>query len=207
MSVAAYVYLYWRYDIAGQVREALRVVEGFPVERLWLDCEDATGGLSAEAIVEKIGEAVAAGGDFPCGIYTGRWWWQPATGDSAAFKYLPLWHAEYTSGADVLPSFEGFRPYGGWSRPVMWQFQGTTTPCGVGVDLNLRDVPILAPALGADERWELDVLRAGRRFEQALHNGRFALRPVANRPEAVELVHVEGGRWLAFEPPCVLVVG
>ena len=90
----------------------------------------------------------------------------------------------------------------------MWPYQGTTVVCGIGVDLNLREsetAPEPAP-LDQAERWELEVLRAGRRFEQALHNGWFALRPVAGRPEAVELVRVEAGQWLAFEPPAILVV-
>ena len=72
--------------------------------------------------------------------------------------------------------------------------------------LAFRESPSTAAQAGTTltER-ELEVLRAGRRFEQALHNGRFALRPWQT-PDAVELVKVEDGRWLAFEPPCVLVV-
>ena len=71
----------------------------------------------------------------------------------------------------------------------MWQYRGTTHLCGVGVDLNQREVlAAVAPSpLTAEERLELDGLRAGRR-------------------DAVELVRVEAGRPLPFEPPSIVVV-
>lgn len=206
ITLDAYVYLYWSRDIAAQVREALETISGLNVGRLWLDCEDDAGGRTPEQVVSLIRDAVAACDNFPNGIYTGRWWWQPSTGDSQEFAGLPLWHAEYTAHPNVLPDFDGFRPYGGWTRPSMWQFQGTTNLCGVTVDLNLMDAEAPVQPLNPDERWELDVLRAGRRFEQALHNGRFALRPAASDPHAVELIKVEDGRWLPFEPACLLQV-
>ena len=207
MGVAAYAYLYWRSDVVEAVQRALAAVDGFAIERLWLDCEDVRGALTAEDVVGRIAAAAAACGDFPHGIYTGRWWWVPNTDNSSAFSHLPLWHAEYTGSPQSLPDFGRFLPYGGWSRPLMWQFQGTTSLCGVSVDLNLRDVTASEPPpLGGDERWELEVLRAGQRFLGALHSGRFALRPVPERRDSVELVKVVDGEWVAFEPPCTLVV-
>jgi len=208
MSVDAYVYLYWRFDVAGQVAAALETVRGYPVERLWLDCEDAAGGLAPAAIVGRIGTAVAACGAFPHGIYTGRWWWEPTTGASRAFSHLPLWHAEYPVVSEPPPDFAGFRAYGGWSRPAMWQYRGTTQLCGVGVDLNQREVlaAVDRAPLTPDERRELDGLRAGRRFQQALHAGRYAFRPASGRRDAVELVRVEAGRPLPLEPPSIVVV-
>ncbi len=90
----------------------------------------------------------------------------------------------------------------------MWQYRGTTQLCGVGVDLNQREVlAAVAPSpLSAEERLELDGLRAGRRFQQALHAGRYAFRPASGRRDAVELVRVEAGRPLPFEPPSIVVV-
>lgn len=202
LSVAAYVYLYWRHDVVAAVQRSLAALEGLPVERLWLDCEDVRGALSAEDVVERIAAAVAACGAFPHGIYTGRWWWTPNTDESAAFRHLPLWHAEYTGSPSTLPDFGRFLPYGGWSRPAMWQYQGTTALCGVSVDLNLREaVALQAPPPLTQEQWELQVLRAGQRFLRALHGGRYALRPFAGRPDSVELVRVVGGEWQPFEPP------
>jgi hypothetical protein len=146
LSVDAYVYLYWADDVPARVRRALDTISGFPVGRLWLDCEDATGGLPAAVIVDKIAAGLAACGERPAGIYTGRWWWVPATGNSSRFAGVPLWHAEYTRSPEVLPDFAAFRAYGGWSRPAMWQFQGTTTVCGVTVDRNMRDYVPPSPA-------------------------------------------------------------
>jgi len=45
MSVDAYVYLYWDRDPAAQVADAFAAVDGFPIGRMWLDVEEAAGGL------------------------------------------------------------------------------------------------------------------------------------------------------------------
>ena len=44
LTLDAYVYLYWSRDTAWEVGEALETIAGFPVQRLWLDCEDAANG-------------------------------------------------------------------------------------------------------------------------------------------------------------------
>jgi hypothetical protein len=58
--------------------------------------------------------------------------WGPIGGDSPAFADLPLWYAHY----DNNPSFSDWRPFGGWSKPAIKQYQGTTSTCGASVDLN-----------------------------------------------------------------------
>jgi hypothetical protein len=143
MTLDAYCWLSWSRDVRTAVATALRVIDGFDVRRLWLDCEEASGGRSPAEIVALIGSAVDACGAFPCGIYTARWWWPAATGDSAAFEHLPLWHAEYPfregykPDAQEAPAFESFKPYGGWTHPAMWQFAGSVQHCGANVDLNV----------------------------------------------------------------------
>jgi hypothetical protein len=219
MTADAYVFLYWDYEMTAQIGEALAAVQGFPIGRLWLDCEDAVAGRSPQEVVALIGEAVAACGATPCGIYTGRWWWLPATADSAAFAQLPLWHAEWTAGPEILPSFGGFRPYGGWTRPAIWQFQGTTQLCGAGVDLNLREARPAPPPppppppedatqqlleLLKAEREELELLRAERRFLAALIAGRYRFRPATQA--AVELLRRDGEVYVPLEPPCLIIV-
>ncbi len=209
MTADAYVFLYWDLPLGDQVRAALAAVAGLPVGRLWLDCEETMEGRSPAEIVALIGEAVAAAGDFPCGIYTGRWWWLPSTGDTAAFSYLPLWHAEWTASPDLLPDLDRFRPYGGWSRPLLWQFQGTTQLCGVGVDLNLREATPPAPArplAGEGERQELEMLRAERRFLKALIDGRYRFRPLPAPVAMVEMLQLQGESLVPLDPPCVLRV-
>ena len=209
LTLDAYVYLYWRHNVAAQVKEALATLAGFPVGRLWLDCEDDPAGAGKDAIVGLIAEAVAACGSFPRGIYTGRWWWAPNTGDSRDFAHLPLWHAEYTASPAVLPDFDAFQGYGGWTRPQMWQFQGTTSLCGVTVDLNLRDAAPPPPApedMTARDRIELALLRSAQRFDRARAAGRYVFRPAPERQDAVELQRVEGDRGVSFEPPYVIEV-
>ena len=50
------------------------------------------------------------------------------------FVNLPLWYARY----DGNPSFEGFTPFGGWTKPYIKQYKGTTPFCNASIDLNYR---------------------------------------------------------------------
>jgi hypothetical protein len=213
MTVDAYVYLYWRFAIAEQVRAAFDTIAGVNVGRLWLDCEDAPGGRPPHEIVDLISQAASACGQFPHGIYTGRWWWEPNTANSTAFSHLPLWHAEYTPAPSVLPDFAAFQGYGGWTRPLMWQYQGTTQVCGISVDLNLRDAPAPEPLppppdlqVTIAEREELASLRAGQQFLRAFATGRYVFQSLADRTGVVELRWVWDGVHHPFDPPCIIEV-
>jgi GH25 family lysozyme M1 (1,4-beta-N-acetylmuramidase) len=205
MSTDAYVYLYWRRDVPTQVGNALAALEGLPIGRLWLDCEDDPAGLGPAQVEGLIASAVDAAGEFPVGIYTGRWWWQPNTGNSTAFSHLPLWHAEYTGRPEDLPDFYAFQPYGGWTRPAIWQYQGTTPLCGLNVDLNIIDAPPTPQAtLAPPDALELALLRAQRGFLRALALGRYVFRPIG--AGTIELQRVEEGHGVSFEPPYTLQV-
>lgn len=204
ISTDAYVYLYWRRDVREEVAQARGVIAGFPIGRLWLDCEDDAGGLAPSEVVDRILAAVEACGSTPAGIYTGRWWWEPVTANSTRFSHLPLWHAEYTRSAEDRPDFDAFRPYGGWSRPSMWQYRGTTSVCGLSVDLDLREVQ--SPPLSQAEQDQIDLalFRASQRFDRARALGRFVFRPAGGRASFIELQRVEGGRGVSFDPPYFL---
>ncbi len=206
LTLDAYVYLYWSHDVIGQVRDAIAVVEGLPVGCLWLDCEDGVAGRAATEVGRLIESAVGGAGDFPVGVYTGRWWWQPATGDSAAFAHLPLWHAEYTSSPALLPDFDSFQPYGGWQRPLVWQYRGSTTLAGVTVDLNLREVaPVQSAGLPDGERIELTLLRSAARLQKARWSGRYIFRPAADAG-SIEVQRLAGDCGVSFEPPLFIPV-
>lgn len=76
----------------------------------------------------------------------------PNTGNSQAFNHLPLWDANYLAEASIPnvgllpPNFDGYKPYGGWLSPTIWQWHNTTSLCGHSVDLNaLRDSSIPTP--------------------------------------------------------------
>jgi GH25 family lysozyme M1 (1,4-beta-N-acetylmuramidase) len=204
LTIDAYVYLHWRRDVVAEVQSARGTLAGLQVGRLWLDCEDDPAGLSAAEVVGRVGAALEACGPAACGIYTGRWWWLPGTGNSTEFAGLPLWHAEYTFSPEARPDFDAFQSYGGWTRPSMWQFQGTTQVCGLSVDLDLLD--IARPPAAADNSVELALLRAGSRFDRARALGRYLFRPYGADGSSVELQRVEGGRGVSFDPPYVISV-
>jgi hypothetical protein len=44
--------------------------------------------------------------------------------------------AIHSAHYDNNPSYSDFRSFGGWSRPSIKQFHGTTYECGVGIDKN-----------------------------------------------------------------------
>lgn len=144
-GVDAYVYLYWGVDPWGQtpmtrVANAINMMQGYPVQRLWLDAEDSTHPYDEAQLLACVDICNIRG--IPCGIYTGRWWWEPKTHNSETFRNLPLWHAEYvTDRPEALidlteVNISGFKPYGGWDHVTLWQFHDTTTLCGYNVDLN-----------------------------------------------------------------------
>jgi hypothetical protein len=64
------------------------------------------------------------------GIYTGNSQWSPIMGGSTQFSKLPLWYAHY----DNNPSFSDFKAFGGWTKPNIKQYVGTTTLCSASVD-------------------------------------------------------------------------
>jgi hypothetical protein len=52
------------------------------------------------------------------------------------FKELPLWYAHY----DGVLSFSDFKPFGGWQKPAIKQYKGSSVLCNVnGLDLNYRE--------------------------------------------------------------------
>lgn len=153
MTIDLYVYLMWNESMSAQVEEALDLADEYPeVGRLWLDVEDPSGGYGANALIAKVEAAVQACGDFPCGIYTGKGFWQSAMGGTTRFAHVPLWYAWY----DLDPSMSTWQTqrFGGWVEPTAKQWQETYL-CGIDVDKNtmlvdaepLHDPPEPAPDL------------------------------------------------------------
>lgn len=58
--------------------------------------------------------------------------WESVTGNSEAFRSLPLWFALYNG----VKSLDFTTPFGGWHNPVMKQYSGTSSLCGAGVDMD-----------------------------------------------------------------------
>lgn len=145
LSVEAYVYLWWGGDVREKVQAALDLCSGFPIRRLWLDCEDngegapgvpAAGSGFTPAIAEgkiRAGLAACSEAGVASGLYSAAWWWRPAMEDSQAFADQAWWVAFYDGLDD--PTMWG-PPFAGILQPLMKQYQGTTTVCGQSVDLN-----------------------------------------------------------------------
>jgi GH25 family lysozyme M1 (1,4-beta-N-acetylmuramidase) len=66
------------------------------------------------------------------GIYSSASQWKPIMGDSHDFANLPLWYAHY----DNNPSYSDFTSFGGWTKPNVKQYMGTTAICSASVDKN-----------------------------------------------------------------------
>lgn len=154
IDIEAYVYLYWGLSPWGQTpldrTQAALKRAGGRVSRLWLDAEDISNPFRADQLAECVAFLEREG--MATGIYTGRWFWEPHTGNNLDFRHLPLWHAEYlTTNILAEPErmkavdFGAFQSYGGWARPAIWQFQGTASLCGHSVDLNAVDDVVVTP--------------------------------------------------------------
>ena len=154
-ELEAYVYLYnglspWGQTPADRVRAALSYIDGFPCTRLWLDFEDDrpnAGPVQPQQVREAIGECDLVG--MPTGIYTRRFYWRDMAGNTPEFSYLPLWDATYKASAPIPlwhlepQDMSGFIPYGGWNRALIHQWHNTTNLDGIGVDLNVREAPVI----------------------------------------------------------------
>ena len=180
----AYVYLY-----AGsadrQVEEAIDQLEREDlkrgVSRLWLDAEtgfEMDGALEVDAI-RRLYERCRERG-LESGLYTGRWWWQPNTGDSAALADVPLWYASYDGRPEDTWRQDRF---GGWQTFHTKQYMGSNSWCGVHCDRDFRRVAetptVPAPVVDRSAHDRLDFAWA---FESAIASLRLGLFNTGNGP-------------------------
>jgi hypothetical protein len=141
-ELEAYAYLWLGGPIEDRIARSLEACAPYPVRRLWLDFEDNGHGasgipreLDVHQVIDCVHRAIAASsqpGASPWGLYSARWWWAPATGDSPSWRDEPWWIAQYDGIADPTV----FTPFAGITQPAMKQYQGTTQLCGLSVDLN-----------------------------------------------------------------------
>lgn len=151
MPYQAYAWCYWDWDPRWTVDATVEMLEPYRAgyaslpdvgKVLWLDVEEAPSpSVDEEQWLRLAVDRVDASGWLNPGIYTAAWWWVPNLGDSGEFADLPLWVAAY----DGDPSPETFRAFGGWTRAIVDQYNGTSTVGGVGnVDVNQINVGGLA---------------------------------------------------------------
>ncbi|KAH3768092.1 glycoside hydrolase family 25 protein [Pelomyxa schiedti] len=108
---------------------------------LWLDVEEPNGVLgqywstslteNQQFFTSLVGAAKGQG--VTIGVYTNKNMWTLIMGSSyTGGAGYGLWYAHY----DDNPSFSDFVAFGGWTSPSIKQYQGTTTLCNTGVDLD-----------------------------------------------------------------------
>lgn len=108
---------------------------GAKVGMLWLDIEGTqywSGSTTNNVnfLSSMVSEGKARG--VSLGIYSSASQWNPIMGGSTKFSSLPLWYAHY----DGNPSFSDFSAFGGWSKPAIKQYKGTTSICSTSIDKN-----------------------------------------------------------------------
>lgn len=142
IDVQGYVYMWFDGDFESRVAYACRELQNYNITKLWLDCEDQAyaNGENPQHVIRAIRRSswVATIAGVTSGIYTGKWWWEVATGDTKEFSDLPLWAAVYGGNPDIT----SFVPFGGWTSLAIKQHTPDTTIALIpNVDLNtVREV-------------------------------------------------------------------
>lgn len=145
IEVEGYVYLWFSSPIEWAVNDrvewACAEAALLGLKRMWLDCEqsmenDPPFDYVTQPTSPHIRAAIAKVREYRLdpGIYTAKWWWVPGVSDSREFSQagIPLWNANYDEDRDIDDA-----DFGGWTVPLMEQFQGWGDLAGVtGIDLN-----------------------------------------------------------------------
>ncbi len=122
-----------------QLRRTINAIGSYwdYVNHLWLDVEDTLTDKTPQEIIDWLDAFISLIPKAmpPIGIYTGGWYWIPKLGNTTHFNHLPLWWSYY----DRQANFDAWdaHKFGGWIKPLIKQYQGTTQLCGVPVDLNV----------------------------------------------------------------------
>ena len=120
-----------------QMEDTVNALKNVEYGMLWLDIEGTQYWHSDQSQnVNFIQGLVDAGNalNVTLGMYTSKSQWSQLCGTSSQFSYLPLWYPHYENPAN--PTYSDFVSFGGWKSPSIKQYQGTTSLCGAGVDLN-----------------------------------------------------------------------
>ena len=138
------VYLFPQKDRTGeeQVATAIKFLLDNKVEfnRFWIDIEEQkywfdTCDENAKFLQDMINSALDYLPQERVGIYTSAHYWEPMFCSSTAFSGFQLWWPRY----NYKPTMDDFVPFGGWQKPVMKQYQGTTKLSCASIDLNWKD--------------------------------------------------------------------
>lgn len=104
------------------VAARLALFEGYDLEALWLDVEQS--GLKVADVDRDLPMCDAYMAGKLTGVYSGRWFFaQQGWLNWTTWSNRPLWDSNYDHVPVVATDF---RPYGGWTVPVVKQYAGTS---------------------------------------------------------------------------------
>ena len=120
-----------------QAEEAIKAAGSNHVGTWWIDIEPGGWGTDKaknKKFIEDFAKGLKAKGK-SAGIYTNYNFWMTICGlDYSGMSHLPLWYTH----ADNKAACSDFKPFGGWKKPKMKQYTGTTSLCSGSVDLNIE---------------------------------------------------------------------
>jgi len=196
-ALEAYQYYFWDGSEVERTNRALKVMADFGLKRLWIDVEEARGQATQEQVTQAIRNAVitVTNAGLGAGIYTGGWCFPELTGNTTEFSGLPLWTAAYPANKQP-PDFNTFHSYGGWTRPLIWQYAGSTDLCGINVDLNARELAVAAVAFGVVTSAKDGWLKEGN-FQVLYNSGAAVLRVGSTDGQSPGRISKNfGGQWV-----------
>jgi len=126
-------------DAHSQIQAAVRNLQrnNAQIGQIWIDIEGTqywgpTPSANVAFIRELVEEVRAQ--NYSVGIYTSASQWNPITGSSTELGDIQLWYAHW----DKKDNFSDFKPFGGWTSPVIKQYVGDANECGAGIDRNWK---------------------------------------------------------------------
>lgn len=172
------VYAWLRHPIRDALlQNAIDACTGFPVERMWLDVEDAEDAMGRSP--DELAQDVRLGVSYlrtrltiEVGIYTGSWFWDDYMETTDTFG-CRLWLANYVTTPNV--AFIHAHLPGGWTPEtlVIWQWNNHLA----GTDFNADDNLILVEVSDMSPEETAAAIKAyvdpkvGALFGNALNNG------------------------------------
>lgn len=117
-----------------QATDLVNALKGLTYGTVWVDIENykwtSSYSTNKQFALDMVNQLKALGKNV--GIYTNENNWSDIMGSWTELSAYPVWYAHY----DNSPSFSDFRPFGGWSKPGVKQYNGDVYSCGLSLDKN-----------------------------------------------------------------------
>jgi len=119
----------------GQVQALWNHAKNIKYGQMWLDIEGSEYWLGStsknRAFMNDLANAAKEiFGSKLGGIYTNKHQWDTLMGSWNAWSSLRLWWCYWDNSA----SWSSWSSFGGWTKPAIKQYTGTSSVCGMGVD-------------------------------------------------------------------------